>query len=85
MGRTVQRSLEDNPIAFGAAALLAGVAIALALPATRQERQLLGDAHDQFMDKAQDVCRQCDGGSEAGGESKCSLACRRRRSVLWTT
>ncbi len=53
MGRTVQRSLEDNPIAFGAAALLAGVAIALALPATRQERQLLGDAHDQFMDKAQ--------------------------------
>ncbi len=53
MGRTVQRSLEDNPIAFGAAALLAGIAIALALPATRQERQLLGDAHDQFMDKAQ--------------------------------
>ena len=53
MGRTVQRSLEDNPIAFGAAALLAGIAIALALPATRQERQLLGDAHDQFMDRAQ--------------------------------
>jgi hypothetical protein len=55
MGRTVQRSLEDNPIAFGVAALLAGVAIGLALPATRQERQLLGDAHDQFMDKAQEV------------------------------
>jgi hypothetical protein len=55
MGRTVQRSLEDNPIAFGAAALLAGVAIGLALPATRQERQLLGDAHDQFMEKAQEV------------------------------
>jgi len=55
MGRTVQRSLEDNPMAFGAAALLAGVAIALALPATRQERQLLGDAHDQFMEKAQEV------------------------------
>jgi hypothetical protein len=53
MGRTVQRSLEDNPIAFGAAALLAGIAIAIALPATRQERQLLGDAHDQFMDRAQ--------------------------------
>jgi hypothetical protein len=53
MGRTVQRSLEDNPIAFGAAALLAGIAIALALPATRQERQLLGEAHDQFMDRAQ--------------------------------
>jgi hypothetical protein len=53
MGRTVQRSLEDNPMAFGAAALLAGVAIALALPATRQERQLLGDVRDQFMDKAQ--------------------------------
>jgi gas vesicle protein len=53
MGRTVQRSLEDNPMAFGAAALLAGVAIALALPATRQERQLLGDMRDQVMDRAQ--------------------------------
>jgi hypothetical protein len=55
MGRTVQRSLEDNPVAFGAAALLAGVAIALALPATRQERQLFGDVRDQVMDKAQSL------------------------------
>ncbi len=53
VGRTVQRSLEDNPIAFGIAALIAGAAIGLALPATRQERQLLGDVHDQVMDKAQ--------------------------------
>ena len=55
MSRTVQRSLEDNPVAFGAAALLAGVAIALALPATRQERKLLGDVRDQVMDKAQNL------------------------------
>lgn len=54
-GRTVQRTLEDNPLVFGAAALLAGVAIGVSLPATRQERQLLGDMHDQVMDKAQDM------------------------------
>lgn len=54
-GRTVQRTLEDNPVAFGAAALLAGVAIGVSLPATRHERQLLGDMHDQVMDKAQNM------------------------------
>jgi hypothetical protein len=54
-GRQMQRTLEDNPVAFGAAALIAGVAIGLALPSTRQERQLLGDVHDQVMDKAQSM------------------------------
>lgn len=54
-GRQVQRSLEDNPIAFGAAALITGMAIGLALPATRQERQLFGDMRDQVMDRAQSM------------------------------
>jgi ElaB/YqjD/DUF883 family membrane-anchored ribosome-binding protein len=54
-GRQMQRTLEDNPVAFGAAALIAGIAIGLALPATRQERQLLGDVRDQVMDKAQNM------------------------------
>lgn len=55
MGVQAQRTIEDNPIAFGAAALVAGIAVGLALPATRQERQLLGDVRDQVMDKAQTV------------------------------
>jgi len=53
MGWNLQQTLEENPIPFGIAALAIGVAIGLALPATQPESQLMGDARDQVVDRAQ--------------------------------
>ena len=56
-GRQVQQTLESNPIPFGAAALIAGALLALALPETRVENQMLGETRDQLMDSAQNVAQ----------------------------
>lgn len=52
-GRQAYRTIEDNPLTFGAVALGLGVAIGLALPETRQEDRLLGDTRDRVFDAAQ--------------------------------
>jgi hypothetical protein len=53
MGRDLQQTLEENPVPFALAALAIGVTIGLALPATQPERQLMGDARDRVVDRAQ--------------------------------
>ena len=45
--------LEENPLAVGAVALAVGAAVGFAIPATRYEGELLGDAREQLMTKAQ--------------------------------
>jgi ElaB/YqjD/DUF883 family membrane-anchored ribosome-binding protein len=45
--------IEENPLAVGAIALATGVAIGLAIPETRQEHQVLGEARDTLLDRAQ--------------------------------
>ena len=47
-----QRTLRANPLAVGAAALAVGAALGLALPSTRQEDALMGEARDELADKA---------------------------------
>jgi len=47
--------LEENPLAVGAVALALGAAVGMAIPSTRYEGQLLGDAREQLMSKAQDT------------------------------
>lgn len=49
---SLQRMLEERPLAVGAMALGLGAAIGLLVPGTYREDQLLGEARDQFMDKA---------------------------------
>jgi F0F1-type ATP synthase membrane subunit b/b' len=49
----VQRTLDQNPVAFGAAALFTGMAIGLALPSTRQEGELMGSMRTRVVDKTQ--------------------------------
>jgi hypothetical protein len=51
--RGVQRLLQENPLAVGAAAVAAGAAVGLAIPGTRRENQLMGEARDNLMGKAQ--------------------------------
>lgn len=52
---TMSRTLDENPLAFGAVALLAGAALAMALPATRREAELMGDMRDRFVERTQAV------------------------------
>jgi gas vesicle protein len=56
-GRQVQQTLESNPMPFGAAALVAGALLAMALPETRAENQMMGETRDQLMDSAQSVAQ----------------------------
>jgi uncharacterized protein YjbJ (UPF0337 family) len=52
-----QQMLEENPLMIGAAALALGAAIGMTLPSTPQEDQLLGQARDNFMQKAQEQAK----------------------------
>lgn len=52
MGDTLMDTLERQPLLVGGFALVVGVAIGAALPATRTEDRLLGEQRDDIMDEA---------------------------------
>lgn len=54
----LQRMMDENPMMLGAVALAAGAAIGLLLPATQPEKQLMGEARDNLLDKAQTVVQE---------------------------
>lgn len=56
-GRGLQRLVHENPLAVGAAAVAAGAAVGLALPATHIEHEYMGEASEKVVDKAQQVAR----------------------------
>ena len=47
--------LEENPLAVGAVALALGAAVGMAIPATRYEGKLMGQARQDLLSKAQDT------------------------------
>jgi ElaB/YqjD/DUF883 family membrane-anchored ribosome-binding protein len=49
----VQHTFMDNPLAVGLGVVAVGLAIGLALPITQKEDELMGDARDRLLDKAQ--------------------------------
>jgi ElaB/YqjD/DUF883 family membrane-anchored ribosome-binding protein len=49
------RMLQENPMAVGAIAMALGAGLGFAVPATPQESRLMGEARDQFVDRAQDM------------------------------
>jgi ElaB/YqjD/DUF883 family membrane-anchored ribosome-binding protein len=51
----VEETFQENPLALGALAVAVGAAVGLALPQTRRENELIGEARDQLVDKARDV------------------------------
>jgi hypothetical protein len=53
----IESTLRDNPLAVGAVALAVGAAVGLALPHTEREDQLLGQAKDRLLEKAQDFAQ----------------------------
>jgi hypothetical protein len=57
-GDTVQRLLDENPLAVGAIALAVGAAVGLALPATRTEQRVMGEAGSKLLDQAGTAIKQ---------------------------
>ena len=51
-GSGVHETLEENPLALGAAALAVGAVIGYALPRTHVEDVLMGDARDAVIQRA---------------------------------
>jgi hypothetical protein len=56
-GGLLQQAIHDNPLAVGAAALALGAVVALAVPQTPQEHQVMGPARDRLVANAQDTAQ----------------------------
>jgi hypothetical protein len=56
--RLASDQFRANPLAMGAAAVAIGVAAGLAIPETRQERELMGEVRDRLVDRAKDVATE---------------------------
>jgi hypothetical protein len=52
------RALQENPLAVGAVALAVGAAVGLALPQTQRENQLMGEARDTLVERAQEFAQE---------------------------
>jgi len=48
-----QQTLRENPLAVGAVAFALGTAVGFAVPETRKEHELMGEARDNLVDKVQ--------------------------------
>ena len=48
-----QRTLQENPLAVGTLAVGVGAAVGLAIPETSKEHEVMGEARDNLVDKAQ--------------------------------
>jgi ElaB/YqjD/DUF883 family membrane-anchored ribosome-binding protein len=64
----VERWVDDNPLAAGAAALLAGLMIGLAVPESERERRVMGGPRRRLITRAQQA------GRDAVGRAKQTLA-----------
>jgi ElaB/YqjD/DUF883 family membrane-anchored ribosome-binding protein len=53
----LQRMVRDNPLVVGAGALILGAAVGLAIPETERENELMGDARDTVVERAQEMAR----------------------------
>jgi hypothetical protein len=52
-----QQALYENPLAVGAVALALGTAVGFALPQTQRENELMGEARDNLIDRAQEAAQ----------------------------
>jgi ElaB/YqjD/DUF883 family membrane-anchored ribosome-binding protein len=48
----LDRTLNENPLALGALAVGVGAAVALAIPSTQKERELIGEQRDKLVEQA---------------------------------
>ncbi|QIN83946.1 DUF3618 domain-containing protein [Rubrobacter tropicus] len=57
-GGGFQRMLNENPLTVGALAVGAGAAIGLAIPETSKEHEVMGEARDTVVEKAQEKAQE---------------------------
>ena len=50
--------MQENPLAVGVAAMAAGAVVALTMPRTRTENQVMGGSRDALIDRASDSAQQ---------------------------
>lgn len=62
--RQFDRTLQESPLALGALAVGVGAAIGLAIPETRQERELMGQQRDQLVGQLEQAATQVLGEAE---------------------
>jgi len=53
-----QRMLRENPLAMGALGVGVGAAVGLAIPETSKEHEVMGEARDNLVDKAQEKVQE---------------------------
>ncbi len=53
-----QRMLRDNPLAMGALSVGVGAAVGLAIPETSKEHEVMGEARDTVVEKAQEKVQE---------------------------
>ena len=53
-GRLIKR-LEDNPLAYGLAAIICGAVAAVLLPSGRREREIVARAREDLLEKAEEL------------------------------
>jgi hypothetical protein len=67
---SLQRTLNENPLLVGAAAVLVGAAVGASLPETERENQWMGETRDNVVEKAQEAARDAAGAvREVAGET----------------
>jgi ElaB/YqjD/DUF883 family membrane-anchored ribosome-binding protein len=54
----ITRMMEENPLAFGLAAVAVGAAVGLSIPTTRKEQEVLGQAREQVAHRAAETMEQ---------------------------
>jgi hypothetical protein len=54
----IEDQFYENPLAIAAATLALGMAAGLAVPATRTEVELVGEARDKLVDRVRNVARE---------------------------
>jgi hypothetical protein len=54
----LRQALRENPLGVGAVALAIGTAVGLAIPETERERQLMGEARDSLVERAQEAAAE---------------------------
>jgi len=56
--RTFWNTMNENPLAVGAAALALGALVGMALPGTAPENRLMGEQRDSLLDEAKDKAQE---------------------------
>lgn len=64
--RQLDRTLDENPLALGALAVGVGAAVALAIPETEQERQIMGEQRDKLLSEVEGAASRALGEAEQG-------------------